>query len=83
MAVAVVLAVFVGVPGASAEALAPWWHLSSSARPTYLLPAGSGDLVATAINVGDESTSIENAKGEPTPVRIVDRLPAGTGRREA
>jgi hypothetical protein len=67
----------VGVPAASGEGLSPWWHLGSGARPTYLPPEGKGVIVGTVVNVGDASTSIENASHESTPVRIVDRLPPG------
>jgi hypothetical protein len=67
--VVVVLGLALGVPVASAQAPAPWWHLASGARPTYLAPGGEGTIVATVLNVGDASASGE--------VRIVDRLPAG------
>jgi hypothetical protein len=77
MAAAVVVAAVTGVPTASGEGLSPWWHLGSGGRPTYLEPGGEGTIVATIVNVGDASTSIENASHEPTPVRIVDRLPPG------
>jgi hypothetical protein len=57
---------------ASSFAAAPWWHLSSGARPTYLPPEGKGQIVLTAENFGD--ASVEGAK---SPVRFVDVLPAG------
>ena len=67
-----------GAPAASAQAPpppSPWWHLSSGARPSYLPPGGSGEVVATVVNVGDTSTTEAGAQGGP--VTIVDRLPAG------
>jgi hypothetical protein len=78
MGAAVVLATAVGVPAASAQASSspsPWWHLSSGARPSYLPPGGSGEVVATVVNVGDTSTTEAGSQGGP--VTIVDRLPAG------
>jgi len=44
------------------------------------LAAGSatvGKVVATVVNFGIANVVTENAIGEPAPVRIVDRLPAG------
>jgi hypothetical protein len=40
-----------------ALASSPWWHLYSSARPTYLAPGGSGYVVATVVNVGNGDAS--------------------------
>jgi hypothetical protein len=66
---AVVLAALVGVPRASAEALAPWWGVTSGSRPTNLMPGQPGRIVVTAQNRGDGATSGE--------VTISDALPAG------
>jgi hypothetical protein len=62
------------VPAAGAASTAPWWHLSSSARPTVLPsePGGKGEIVVTAVNLGDAV-----ANGEATPIVIEDRLPTG------
>jgi hypothetical protein len=71
------LGVLIGAPVASAEGLAPWWSVASGSRPTQL-PAGAcggsgeqecGQIVVSAQNVGDASTSGK--------VTITDRLPAG------
>jgi hypothetical protein len=56
----------------------PWWHLQSGARPSYLPPAseeegkmipGKGEIIVTASNLGNASTS--------GPVTIADKLPNG------
>jgi hypothetical protein len=57
---------------ASASAQSGWWHLSSTARPTYLAPEGEGQIVITAANLGDG-----NVEGGVTPVTFLDTLPAG------
>ena len=72
------LAMLMGAPVASAaEGLAPWWGMTSGSRPTQL-PVGEcggtgeqecGQIIATAENLGDASTSGK--------VTISDVLPAG------
>jgi hypothetical protein len=52
---------------ASAEALSPWWHLSSVSPP--LQPGGKGSIVVTASNLGDAPAA--------APVTVSDELPAG------
>jgi hypothetical protein len=64
-----VLAAVIGVPVASAEALSPWWGVSTGSQPTNLVSGGTGQIVVSAENRGDASTSGE--------VTIVDELPAG------
>jgi hypothetical protein len=66
---AFVLAAVVGVPAASAEALSPWWAVSSGSQPTNLLSGQPGRIVVTAENRGDANTS--------GTVTISDDLPAG------
>jgi hypothetical protein len=56
----------------SAFAASPWWHLTIGSRPTNLAPGGKGNLVLTAINVGDAP-----AGGAAGPVTILDTVPAG------
>ena len=58
-----------GASRASAEALSPWWGVSTGSRPTSLASGATGQIVVTAENRGDAPTSGE--------VTIVDRLPAG------
>jgi len=69
--------------GASpALAASPWWHLSSSSRPSNLPPAeedeegnvtpGKGQIILTAANLGDA-----NVDGAKVPVQIQDNLPPG------
>ena len=65
----VVLALAVGVPAASAEPLSPWWGLTSGSQPTNLVTGATGEIVVTAENRGDASTSGE--------VTVSDQLPAG------
>jgi hypothetical protein len=62
----------VAVPGACAQALRPWWHVTSSARPSNIQPGVGGDLVVTVENVGETL-----AYARRSPVRIVDVLPKG------
>jgi hypothetical protein len=52
---------------ASAEALSPWWHVSSVSPP--LQPGGKDSIVVTASNVGDAPAV--------APVMVSDELPAG------
>ncbi len=68
------------LPGASSASASvescsgctPWWHLTSGARPANLEPESTSQIVVTAANLGDAT-----AGGESSPVRMVDRLPAG------
>jgi hypothetical protein len=53
-------------------AVAPWWHLGSTARPTVLVPEGEAQIVATVANLGDAP-----ANGEASPITVTDVLPAG------
>jgi hypothetical protein len=64
-----VFASMIGVSGASAATLAPWWSLTSSSRPTNLSKGGEGQIVLMAQNLGNTDTS--------GMVAIVDKLPAG------
>jgi hypothetical protein len=66
---AVVIAAALGVPAASAEALSPWWGVTSGSQPTNLVSGETGRIVVTAEDRGDASTSGE--------VAISDRLPLG------
>jgi hypothetical protein len=68
-AVVLALAGIGASPVFAAEALAPWWGLSTGAHPSDLPAEGVAEIVVNAQNVGDASTS--------GPVSIVDRLPAG------
>jgi hypothetical protein len=36
-----------------ARSASVWWHLSSSARPTYLPPECTGQIAVTASNLGN------------------------------
>jgi hypothetical protein len=53
-----------------ALANAPWFHVASSARPTYLPSRGKGQIVVTVVNLGDAT-----AHGEATPITVADLLP--------
>jgi hypothetical protein len=66
-----------GVTASAAHASAPWWHFTSSVRPSTLKPGGEGRIGFRALNVGDAPTSSENGHGEPTPVTITATLPVG------
>jgi hypothetical protein len=55
-----------------AFAVSPWWHLTSASSPTDLQPGARGEIVVTAANLGDGGVN-----GSKTPVRLVDKLPAG------
>ncbi|MGN6373906.1 MAG: hypothetical protein ACTHM1_13110 [Solirubrobacteraceae bacterium] len=54
---------------APALAASPWWHLSTSVRPSVLKPGGEGSVVVQALNLGDAPTS--------GPVALAVALPAG------
>ena len=69
VAAAAALVVAVASTPARAEATAPWWSITSSARPTSLHHGGEGQIVMTAQNLGDASTSGK--------VTLIDQLPAG------
>ena len=70
---AALLTVVALASGASfASAAEPWWHLTSSSRPTNLAPESEGEIVAIAENMGDASID-----GAETPVTVTDTLPAG------
>jgi len=73
LSIASLLAIVVLVLSASlASAAEPWWHLTSSSRPTNLAPESEGEIVAVAENVGDAGID-----GSKTPVTVTDTLPAG------
>ncbi len=59
-----------GAAPASAER--PWWHLTSSARPSILPTAGEGTVVVSA-----SSLSAQEIDGAGEPVELTDTLPAG------
>jgi hypothetical protein len=50
----------------------PWWHLASSTRPTRLPSEGTGEIIVTALDVGDAEVN-----GEAQPLVLVDHLPPG------
>jgi hypothetical protein len=66
-----------GLTASAAYASSPWWHFTSSLRPSTLKPGGEGRIGFRALNVGDAPTSFENTLGERTPVTITATLPAG------
>jgi uncharacterized repeat protein (TIGR01451 family) len=66
---AVVLALALGAPMASGEALSPWWGVTSGSEPTNLVSGQPGQIVVTAENRGDAASSGQ--------VTISDVLPAG------
>ena len=70
--VSLLLLAVVGVSSAFAEALSPWWHLSSSTSPTYLQHGKEGVIVVSAVNLGDAA-----ANPEAQPITLKDTLPAG------
>jgi len=54
---------------AQSTTLAPWWAVTTGARPTSLPTKGSGQIVITAENLGDAPTSGK--------ITISDKLPPG------
>ena len=62
-------ATLVSAAPAPAEALSPWWGVTSGSEPTNLVSGGHGQIVVTAGNRGDADTAGE--------VTISDRLPVG------
>jgi hypothetical protein len=72
LAFGVLAATVLALAGRPASALAapgPWWHVTSSVRPSTLPSGGEGSIVAQAINAGDAPTS--------GPVSFSLDLPAG------
>jgi hypothetical protein len=71
--VPILLALLVSLVGVDqAQALEPWWHVTSVVIPTNLSPGGEGKIWVEAVNVGDESVELPNA-----PVTLTDVLPSG------
>jgi hypothetical protein len=66
---ATVACVLVGVVGVGVAFGGVWWHVQSGSRPSFLLPGGSGEVVATVSNLGDA--------GSGGVVSITDVLPVG------
>jgi hypothetical protein len=62
-------ALYVSLGASSAQAAAPWWHLSSSISPATITPGGEGVVTVRAVNVGTASTA--------GPVTLTDSLPVG------
>ena len=62
----------VGVAPAFAEGEVPWWNVIANAGPSNLPPGGTGEIVVTAVNLGDAEAS-----GPDTPITVSDRLPSG------
>ncbi len=77
---AFVVGVVLGIPfcnlaavdTASAEGVAPWWHVNVGSRPTDLTPGIERTIVVSAANLGD--TDAEGNTGSPIVLR--DVLPA-------
>ena len=70
VAASVLVMVLAGAPPAFAEG--PWWQLSAGAVPTNLPPGGEGQVVISAVNLGDGSVEAGSS-----PVTVTDKLPAG------
>jgi hypothetical protein len=62
----------VGVASASAEGVAPWWHVNTTAAPTVLQPGKYGEVFVSAANLGDGT-----ADGSVTPIVVASELPPG------
>ena len=71
-ALAAVVALTIALTGASSASAAegPAWLITSYATPTNLPPAGTGELMVTAVNVGGTAT-------DGSTITIRDTLPAG------
>src|ERR1700722_11144892 len=57
------LAILSFVPVAGAEALRPWWHLTTRSRPSYLHPGRATDEVQEVRVDSETGTYILAAKG--------------------
>jgi hypothetical protein len=60
------------VAAPAADASMAGWLVQSAAAPSYVPPGGESQITLTVENVGDAPAS-----GAGTPVKVVDRLPAG------
>jgi hypothetical protein len=67
---ALLAALAVSTAPAHAEALFPWFHLSSVSRPGNLSEEEPGQIIVTAVNVGDAAVDAGDK-----PVVITDLLP--------
>jgi hypothetical protein len=72
LAAAATLLVLLAGLASSAQAAAPWWRLEAVPAPTTLQPGQEGQIVLSAVDVGDEEI---NATG--SPITITDTLPVG------
>ena len=70
---AILQAMALSATPASAVTQGAWWHLSSSAAPTYLRPGDKEDVVF----VGASNLGYADANGSKAPITITDKLPAG------
>src|SRR5262245_34129493 len=67
---------------APAEAASPWWHITSSVRPTNLPPGSEGTVSVQAINLGNQPTSgkIELSDILPAGLKVAEEEVNGKGR---
>ena len=72
LALALAATAIVGAPARAAVAPAPWWQPGVEVAPTYLPPGGTGEVIVTASNLGDEAVNAADS-----PVTLTDTLPAG------
>ncbi len=61
-----------------------WWHVQSGSRPSFLVPGGSGQLVATVSNLGDGPaggavTISDELPGRLSAKSVVGEVLEGTG----
>jgi hypothetical protein len=71
--VAVMLAVAAAlIVAAPAFAEAPVWSITSATAPTHIAPGGEGELVVTAVDLGDAM-----ADGNTSEIVVGDTVPAG------
>ncbi len=66
------MALAVGAAPAFAEGEVPWWNVQTTAAPSELPSGGYGQIVVTAVNVGDGEAS-----GSAAPIALTENLPAG------
>jgi hypothetical protein len=73
----------IGTTSALAETLSPWWHLTSSVRPTVLQQGGQGLIGFRASNLGDAPTSGEITFTVTLPAGVTaQKIPKGAGEPE-
>jgi hypothetical protein len=72
VATAALTAILLAGAASAAHAASSWWGLEVAPAPTTLAPGQTGQIVVSAVDMGDEEVN-----GEASPVTITDTVPKG------